>query len=515
MDIIYDQGLEAKEYRLLLGSRDDVRVYDVFPCVVSMVWETKRAAGPAKLVFTLLKTEGMAFWEGDKVRLMVGGENLFTGYVFAKEKNHLGEISVICFDQLRYLRARQSYNFTGQSPENVIKKIAGDFGLNCGTLAATGYTIPSFIVDSQTCLDTIYQSLELTTAATGRSYCFYDDGGRLRLRSSTEMVSPYILGEDSFAESYSYATTINDGVYNSVKLVRPNDITGLGDAYVARSEKNIRRWGLLQHYQRVNMDMNPAEIREQAKTMLLRANRPGRVMTMTCIGIDEIRAGQVLKIILSDMGDIAMDQFLTVDEAVHRWDEQGHTMDLAFSIFPESDIDYAYGMAEYSEYINVVKKEPSSGSSGSNKKSSASDGGGSSDGSYRMPFHGTYRISTQFGKKGKAWKCGWHTGVDYVGISDKNVYAICAGTVTFAGTKASYGKCVYVKHIDGYLSVYAHLSSISVSAGQSVTTGTRLGREGQTGNASGSHLHLELHKGSYKYPPNPAINPNVYILTHK
>lgn len=515
---IYDAGLPRPVYQLLLGSRNDSRRYDVFPCVHQMAWETKKAGGPSKLSFTLTKTAGLAFWEGDKVKLLAGDKTLFTGYVFEKSKNELGAITVTCFDQLRYLRARQSYNFTGQPAEAIIKKIAGDFNLACGTLDATGYAIPSLIMDNQTCLDTIYTALENTNKATGRSYYFYDSGGYLRLTAATAMVSPYILGEQSFTSGYDYATTINDGVYNSIKLVRPNEITGLGDAYVARSAKNIEKWGLLQYYERVDRELNAAEIRELAKTLLLKDNRPGRVLTMRCIGIPEVRAGQVIKIQLPAMGDIAMDQYLTAERVNHIWNNEGHVMELEFSIFREADTDYAYAMSEYSEYIDVVKKEPSSGSGGSGKKKSSGSGGGSDSpgtSGYRMPFHGTYRISTQFGKSGKAWKCGWHTGTDYVGISDKTIYAICRGTVTFAGTKSSYGRCVYVKHSDGYLSVYAHLSSIYVKTGQSVTNNTKLGREGSTGNASGSHLHLELHKGGYKYPPSPKINPHVYILAHK
>lgn len=519
MAVIYDMGLPRPQYRLLVGSRDQTKTMDLYPCVRNMAWETKRVGGPAKLCFSLSKSDGMAFWEGDKVRLLSDGNTLFVGYIFAKEKNHLGMISVTCFDQLRYLRARQSYNFTGQSADAIIRKIAGDFGLSCGTLDSTGYNIPSLIMDNQTCLDTIYTALENTASATGRSYCFYDHEGVLRLTAATAMVSPYALGDHSFVGSYQYATTINDGVYNSIKLVRPNEDSGLGDAYVARSEKNIARWGLLQYYQRVNMDMNPTEIREMTKTMLLRDNRPGRVLTMDCIGIDQVRAGQVMKIELADMGDIAVDQYLTADRVTHTWNEEGHIMNVEFSIFRESDTDYAYTMSQYSEYIDVVKKEASSGSGSSSKAKKSSGSSGDSDttaaSGYKMPFHGTYRLSTPFGKKGKSWKCGWHTGTDYVGISDKNIYAIAGGTVVFAGTKSSYGKCVQVKHKDGYLSLYAHLSSIAVKNGQSVTTSTKLGREGQTGNAYGSHLHLELHKGSYKYPPNPAVNPHVYILTHK
>ena len=98
-----------------------------------------------------------------------------------------------------------------------------------------------------------------------------------------------------------------------------------------------------------------------------------------------------------------------------------------------------------------------------------------------MPFHGTWRVSTPFGKTGKSLSCGWHTGVDYVGMSDKTVYAICSGKVEKVSRSGSYGNHVIIRHTDGYRSLYAHLASIRVSVGQSVTTNTKVGIEGQTG----------------------------------
>ena len=65
----------------------------------------------------------------------------------------------------------------------------------------------------------------------------------------------------------------------------------------------------------------------------------------------------------------------------------------------------------------------------------------------------------------------------------------------------AYGKHVCVRHEDGNISLYAHLAGIYVDKGQKVGISSALGMEGATGNASGSHLHLEIHRGYYKYPP--------------
>lgn len=140
---------------------------------------------------------------------------------------------------------------------------------------------------------------------------------------------------------------------------------------------------------------------------------------------------------------------------------------------------------------------------------------------YQYPFMGTWKITCPFGKIG-AWLAGWHIGVDVVGISDRNIYPITTGIVADINAHgSSYGKHVLLKQDDGYYSLYAHLQSISVKIGQRVHLQTKLGVMGDTGNANGAHLHLELHKGSYRYPrgfaPKTApwlVDPAAFIEDH-
>jgi murein DD-endopeptidase MepM/ murein hydrolase activator NlpD len=89
-----------------------------------------------------------------------------------------------------------------------------------------------------------------------------------------------------------------------------------------------------------------------------------------------------------------------------------------------------------------------------------------------------------------------HNGIDIGMPSGTAVLAALSGTVTGTGnTDAipgcySFGKWVLVKHANGISTLYAHLSSISVSPGQSVSTGTVVGYSGMTGYATGPHLHF-------------------------
>ena len=129
----------------------------------------------------------------------------------------------------------------------------------------------------------------------------------------------------------------------------------------------------------------------------------------------------------------------------------------------------------------------------------------------RYPFD-KYVLGTKYGVKGKYWSCGFHSGVDFKSTNyggDGKIYPLYKGTVLKVTTTGSYGNCVYIKHNDGYITLYAHMKKVNVKAGQAVTEKTVLGIEGTTGNSTGLHCHVEVHKGSYKYPAQ--IDPLKFI----
>lgn len=129
----------------------------------------------------------------------------------------------------------------------------------------------------------------------------------------------------------------------------------------------------------------------------------------------------------------------------------------------------------------------------------------------RYPFD-KYVLGTKFGFKGSLWAAGYHSGQDFKSANyggDGKIYPLYAGKVQKVTTTGSYGNCVYVEHADGYITLYAHMKTVYVKAGQDVGESTVLGIEGTTGNSTGIHCHVEVHKGAYKYPAT--IDPIQFI----
>ncbi|MXX35081.1 MAG: M23 family metallopeptidase [Gemmatimonadetes bacterium] len=110
-------------------------------------------------------------------------------------------------------------------------------------------------------------------------------------------------------------------------------------------------------------------------------------------------------------------------------------------------------------------------------------------------------IRSPYGVRGGGFVAEVHRGVDVAVPVGTRVRPILSGRVRFAGVMEGYGNVVWVDHSDDLLSVYAHLSEISVEPAQEITKATVLGLSGRSGNATGPHLHLEVWRWGREVDP--------------
>jgi hypothetical protein len=95
-----------------------------------------------------------------------------------------------------------------------------------------------------------------------------------------------------------------------------------------------------------------------------------------------------------------------------------------------------------------------------------------------------------------------HTGIDYGAPTGTAIFATANGRVKFTGWETGYGKLVILKHPNGYLTYYAHCSKLLVKPGQLVEQGQIIARVGQTGLATGPHVHYEVRVHGKPINPN-------------
>lgn len=129
-------------------------------------------------------------------------------------------------------------------------------------------------------------------------------------------------------------------------------------------------------------------------------------------------------------------------------------------------------------------------------------------------YDGDYKITSPFGPRNLNGDKRFHKGIDCVGLTSKNVLAVCDATVVSSQiildkTNATWEWGNYIKLDDGhgYYPHYCHLSKRQVNKGDKVKSGQLIGVEGQTGYSFGSHLHFEVRNAK-----GVSIDPQEYFL---
>ena len=114
-----------------------------------------------------------------------------------------------------------------------------------------------------------------------------------------------------------------------------------------------------------------------------------------------------------------------------------------------------------------------------------------------------YQVTSAFAMRNhpihKTWQA--HKGTDMAAPSGTPVLTVADGTIAFAGVQNGYGNVVFIDHANDQETVYAHLSRIDVKPGQKVRQGEEIGAVGQTGWATGPHLHFEFRVGGEQHDP--------------
>ena len=243
-----------------------------------IVWETTRRGATSSLTFTVLKDNILNFHEGNPVTFRFNGVNVFYGYVFKKSRSDGRLIKVTCYDQLCYLKAKDTISYEDKTYTEVLKMLAADYNLKVGDVTDTEYRIPHRIEEG-TLFDIIGNASDLTIISTGKVYNLYDDFGKLCLKPYESMLLPLYIDQDT-SQEYSYMSSIDGEVYNRIKLAYDNDETGVREVHVLNSTVSQSKWGVLQYYAKIDSVLNAAELQVKAQALMKYYNVIRRELTM-------------------------------------------------------------------------------------------------------------------------------------------------------------------------------------------------------------------------------------------
>ncbi len=213
----------------------------VEPAVVEGIqWTTERKGTPGKLTFTALNDGNLDIEEGNAVKMMVDGQNVFYGYLFTKTRDKNHQVQVTCYDQLRYLKNKDTYSYVNKTASQLLMMICDDFNLKYENIEDTVYVIPQRSESNKTLFDIVQNALDTTLLNTKMLYVLYDDFGRITLRDIATMKINLMIDASS-GQNYDYKSSIDSQTYDQIKLTYENEKTGKRDIYIAKDSGNINK----------------------------------------------------------------------------------------------------------------------------------------------------------------------------------------------------------------------------------------------------------------------------------
>lgn len=312
-------------------------LYDITNAVSSLEITTSIEDNAGKCTFDLLNTENIVFHEGATVTVRLDSHNMFKGYVFVKSiSNDLRIVSVTCYDALRYLRNKDTYVFEGLRSDQIFSKICDDFVIPYKVVNKSNYVCSPRSNDGVELYNIIKNALDDTLISTGSMYIIRDNFGTLEHVNVLSLDSGLLLGDASGLTDYTYDSSIDTDTYTQVKLYRDNEETGKRDIFIVNDTinggKNLKRWGILQYYEKVDDNLNIAQIEDRARGILRLYNNAKRKLSLTSLGYPTITAGSIFTCKLRSMGDMTIDGKLVVQQCTHKIDGQVHTMELSAEV---------------------------------------------------------------------------------------------------------------------------------------------------------------------------------------
>lgn len=308
------------------------QAWDMSEVVTDVTLETflTGTAGRAKISYLDERGE-IVLPEGALVSVVVDSVQMFMGWtVETSESNGNGLTQITAYDQLFYLKNKDTYVFSGLTADQVFAKICQDFQLKYRIVNPSSYVIPTKIHDDLSLSEIIDFGLDQTLINTGKWYFIRDNYGTLEFIDLATQLTNVIIGESSLLSDYNYSRSIKDDTYNQIKLVRENQETQKRDVYLFRDTNTIQAWGILQYYEKVDEEANPAQIESRGDMLLKVKNRPTQKLKLPCIGDTRLVAGKGFQVNVPKLArfGLAAGSSVFITNATHKFANDQHTMTL-------------------------------------------------------------------------------------------------------------------------------------------------------------------------------------------
>lgn len=323
----------------LLYDNEKGLLFDISQIISQIKLETSIFDNPGKATVDLLKLSTYSFKEGATFALTVDGHKVFKGYVFSrKESQDKKTIQFTAFDALRYFKNKDSKTFNGLTSWQIAQVACSDMVLPFRMVRGAPFFTSPVVHDNKSYFEMVKRALDETLINTGGWYIIRDNFGVIEHCNVLDLRAPFLIGDENGLVKYEYETSIDKDTYNQIKLYRDNDETEKRDIFIVNDTavnggENIRKWGILQLYKKIDDHMNEAQIEQRAFGMLSLYNNPKKTLKLSeVLGFFPMAAGYVFPVRLGNISDGGINQWMLATDVTHTLNKGTHTMSVTAEV---------------------------------------------------------------------------------------------------------------------------------------------------------------------------------------
>jgi hypothetical protein len=308
--------------------------YDISELITNAVWETTMANQPGKLTFNYIDDTKVTISEGSPISFKVDGKGVFFGYIFKRGKKKDEKIPITAYDQMRYLKNKDTKVLSGLTAAQVFTKLCEEYKLTYKVVDNTGYIVAPKPHDGKTLFEIIQYGIDQTLINTGNWFMIRDNFGILEFVNINSLKTDLFIGDESLLIDFDYESSIDDDSYNQVQLIKENKDANARERYIVKDSNTIKQWGLLQYFEKMDENANAAQIQARAEMILKLKNRVTKKIKLDCLGDLRVAAGSGVVLGISDLEKegIAANQYFMVTTCSHTFQNDLHTMRLELQV---------------------------------------------------------------------------------------------------------------------------------------------------------------------------------------
>lgn len=289
---------------------------------------------PGKLEFSFVETGTDFFYEGSNVVLSIDGKKIFDGYLFERSRTEGDTMKCTVYDRIRYLNNKDTFVFENHTPNDIFATVCKEHQLPYRIVSGSTYKVAPVVCDNKTLYSMIISALEEAFVATRQYVIARDNAGTLELVNVANLTTDVFVGDASLLTGFDFKSSIDSETYNYIKLVQENKDTQKRELYITMDSSNMRKWGRLQYFEKVDKEANPSQIQAKANDLLKLYNRKTRSLKLKALGSLKVREGSGIGIGIEKLKNEGMPymQYAFVSSVTHTITGEDYTMDLTVEV---------------------------------------------------------------------------------------------------------------------------------------------------------------------------------------